>query len=460
VTHLSYDGSTVEGDLYVQCTKPYARSGQSAARRGLFISAVLVAGACTSPATSPAAAPNAAATTAQQKVTVSFLNWTSSDDTLKPWLTEVIDQFQTDNPGIEIKDEPVAVSDHLNQIVTRCSAGDCPDLAQSQQNDISVLAAAGLLEPLDNYDSAFISSLPVGTVNLARANGTLNGVPWSVAPVGFWFNKALMKQAGLDPAAPPTTLDETIKDIQVAKQKVPDVVGLGIDTTLRDIGVDAEWSFMHSFGAEPIKNGKPDADTPQMRTYLEWIRSLVKNDYTLPGKKFGEFRPLAAQGRQLFMQDGPYFKGLVQGLNKDLTDDAFYATWGVEAIPGGPANGPSAGASDHQTVMFKSSKSKDAAFKFMKYLASSEFAIKTYTVKLGTLPPVKGLEATIPQLNNPASKEFLNIANVVIVPPYGPKYADSVLPIMTNIQRAYSTEDSVADIAKDMQSQLEQVYGK
>jgi multiple sugar transport system substrate-binding protein len=397
---------------------------------------------------------------AATETTIRFVNWESSDHTEKPWVDEIEAHFMKDNPGIKIQDEPVDFSGHLHQLVTECAAGNCPDVAEAQGNDIASLASAKLLQSLDGYDSSFFSSLHPATVNRVKFNRVLYGMPWGFDPIGLLYNKDLMKKAGLDPNAPPKTITEAMRAIAAAKQHDPNTVGIGIDTTLRDFGLDAEWPYMHAFGAEPIKDGKPDADTPQMHAYLEWVRTLVKNGYTLPGKKMGEFRIFAAQGRLLFLEDGPYFKSVVQGMNKELTDERLSATWGVGPIPGGPANGPSAGSSDHQTVLFGSSKSKEAALKFMRYLVSDEFAIRNFLLRNGDLPAVKGLERKIAELNNPITLGFVRIGSLVVTPPYGPKYEEAYPPIMSNIQRAYSTSDSVADIARAMQTQLLQVYGK
>ncbi len=396
---------------------------------------------------------------AATEATIRFVNWESSDHNEKPWLDDIEGHFMKDNPGIRIQDEPVDFSGHLHQLVTECAAGNCPDIAEGQGNDLASLSSAKLLEPLDAYDKSFFDSLNPSTVSRVKFNGHLYGMPWGFDPIGFLYNKELMKKIGLPPN-PPKTIAEAMRAIATAKQYDPNILGIGIDTTLRDFGLDAEWPYMHAFGAEPIKNGKPAADTPQMRAYLEWVRTLVKNGYTQPGKKMGQFRIFAAQGRLLFLEDGPYFKSVVQGMNKELTDEKLYATWGVAPIPGGPANGPSAGSSDHQTLVFASSKNKAAALKFMRYLASDEYAIRKFLMLNGDLPAVQGIERKIPELNNPIALGFFKIGSLVVVPPYGPKYEESYPPIMSNIQRTYSTTDSAADIARAMQTQLLQVFSK
>jgi multiple sugar transport system substrate-binding protein len=391
---------------------------------------------------------------------IRFVNWESSDHTEKPWVDDIEAKFMKDNPGVRIQDEPADFSGHLHELVTQCAAGNCPDVAEAQGNDIASLASAKLLQSLDTYDNAFFNSLQPSTVARVRFNGVRYGMPWAFDPIGWVYNKDLMKRVGLDPNTPPKTIAEAMRDIATAKQYDPNLIGLGIDTTLRDFGLDAEWPYMHAFGAEPIKAGKPNADTPQMRAYLEWVRTLIKNRDTLPGKKMGEFRIFSAQGHLLFLEDGPYFKSVVQGQNKDLTDDKLYATYGVAPIPGGPANGPSAGSSDHQVVVFASSKNQAMAIKFMRYLTADEYAMRTFTIRNGDLPAVQGMESKIPQLNNPITLGFIRIGSLVVTPPYGPKYEEAYPPIMSNVQRTYSTTDPIADIARSMQAGLLQVYGK
>ena len=111
-----------------------------------------------------------------------------------------------------------------------------------------------------------------------------------------------MKQLGF--SAPPKTLDEMEAMMKKGKETIPDLIGLQLDTTIRTIGFTHQWAFMNAFEYEPIKGTTVKFNTPGMVQYGEWIRRTVKNGYTLPGKRFGEFRPLAAQGRVLFAYDG------------------------------------------------------------------------------------------------------------------------------------------------------------
>src|SRR5690349_21276885 len=81
-------------------------------------------------------------------VTIRFVNWESSDHNEKPWMDDIEAHFMKDNPGVRIQDEPVDFSGHTHQLVTECAAGNCPDVAEAQGNDIATLSSAKLLESL------------------------------------------------------------------------------------------------------------------------------------------------------------------------------------------------------------------------------------------------------------------------------------------------------------------------
>ena len=56
--------------------------------------------------------------------------------------------------------------------------------------------------------SGFIGDLNAGAVGLYQVDGKQYGVPFNAGMVGFWYNKDLFAQAGID--APPATWDELL----------------------------------------------------------------------------------------------------------------------------------------------------------------------------------------------------------------------------------------------------------
>ncbi len=418
--------------------------------------------ATTAPA--PAATSAAAGTPAAggQKTTVTFANWADAEPATKPQIEKVIATFEQQNPDIQIVSQPVAFSDILQQDIVQSTAGNAPDVSQISENDTMALAATNALQPLDQIAPAsFLQTLYPTEVDLGKYQGSLIAMPWAVAPLAFWYNRTLMQQAGLDPAKPPATMDEFMADMNAIKAKEGDagVVPFGLDDTNRAFGMDFNWPIMLTFGAQPIGD-KANADTPQMQAYLQFIRTVNQTGLTLPGKKLGEFRPLAAQNKLAFAFDGPYLQGVMLSTDTSLTAQKLYDTWGVTVFPAGPDGKHYSMPTDHQLVMFKSAKDKQASWKFMQYLISNKEAIQDYTIASGTLPPTTDAATQFPeQMNTPIAQAFLkNVVPTVVRPPWGPVYAKAIQPVMAAVQEAASGSTAIPDIAKNLQSQLQPLY--
>lgn len=400
-------------------------------------------------------------TSTNEKVTITFVNWVASEEGTRDQVKDVIAQFEKDNPNIKVDIKPVPVSDIGKQLSIMVAGNNPPDLAQVHPDDVVSLAAMNALEPTDGILSKeFLADVQQSEYDLTVYQGKHFGIPWAPAGPGFLYNKKLMQQAGLDPNKPPQTIDEMMEMIKIAKDKLPkDVVSLQLDTTIRTIGLLHEWPFMRAFGAMPVDGDKAKLNTPEMQAYTEWLRSMVKNGYTLPGKKYGEFRTLAAQDRLLFAVDGSYLKGIVKSLNKQMTDEEFYKTWGVAAIPGGKDGKHYAAPDDHFMVVFKNSKNKAAAAKLAEYLANSEYSLKKYIDPVGFVPATKSAVQRVPSIgNDPIRKGYIEKIVPTVVPlPYGPNYSKTAETIMAAMQEAITTDKPIKDILANAQTKLEGV---
>lgn len=142
-------------------------------------------------------------------VTIRFANWAAAEQTTGPGLQKVIDQYEKDNPGVQITMEPISFSDIANKMLLQHQSGNPPTIAEISGNDMLSLAAAGALADLGPYaDEEFTSTIIPGELELGRVEGKLLAIPWTVAPFGLWYNKKLMAEAGLDPQNPPGTIEE------------------------------------------------------------------------------------------------------------------------------------------------------------------------------------------------------------------------------------------------------------
>lgn len=393
-----------------------------------------------------------------QAVEITFANWAAAEGTTRPAIEQVIKDFEASHPNIKVKSEAISFTEIARQLVLRVRSGNPPDVAQLAGNDTFLVAATGKLEPLDTYVTGDVkSALKPEALAPLRYRNQLIAFPWTQAPAGFWYNKAVMQKAGLNPDDPPKTIDALNQALAAIKRSQPDVIPLGIDTTNRAFSMQSNWPWMETFGAKPLGEGSPGADTPQMKAYLSWLRDLAKNGYIDPGRKIGEFRPLAAQDKIAFTWDQVLLQGVIQSTNK-MSDADFYKHWGVTTMPVGPSGKPFSFEGGHQLVVFADSKQKKAAWEFVQYLATSPAAIRAYTLGPGaSLTPLAKLSdpELARKLDTPIYNAFTQKIMATVSPaPFGPAFANGATAVMAGVQEAVTGSQPIDAIAKSIQQQL------
>src|SRR6185312_12753443 len=188
---------------------------------------------------------------AAETVTITFANWAAAEGTTKPAIEKVIADFEAAHPDIRIKSEAISFSEIARQLALRVRAGNPPDVAQLAGNDTFLIAATGKLEPLAGYiDADLEAQLKPDAMSGLAYQGKLIALPWTLAPAGLWYDKAVLQKAGLDPDKPPKTIDELMSAMAAVKKTQPDVIPLGLDTTNRAFSMTSNWPWMKTFGAD------------------------------------------------------------------------------------------------------------------------------------------------------------------------------------------------------------------
>lgn len=398
---------------------------------------------------------------ASGKTVVTFANWAAAEPATAPGIAAMIKKFEALHPKITIQSEPISFTDIERQLVLEVQSGNPPDVAELQGNYLYTLAATQDLQPLGSYTNGAFSKSVIGSeLKLGQLGGQLDAIPWTVGPIGLWYNKAVMKQAGLKPT-PPATWDQLLSDAKAIHKKLPKVIVLGMDTTSREFALDAAWPVMTSFGAVPFAGTTSTADTPAMQSYLSFMRTLAKDGYTPEGQKTGFFRQPAASNQVAFTVDGPYVKGVAQSVNH-MSDQKFYQTWGVARLPAGSAGQHYSTPTDHQLVMFKNAANKTATWQFMQFLATSQYSVLNYTLKYeNSIPPLASPPAAVAkELDNPITKSFVkSIIPEVIKPDWGAHYSAAYLDVMAGIQKAMTSSEPISSVASGIQTSLKSDLG-
>jgi multiple sugar transport system substrate-binding protein len=206
-------------------------------------------------------------------------------------------------------------------------------------------------------------------------------------------------------------------------------------------------------------NGDVNFNTEGTKRYLEWLRTLIKEKYTLPGLKYGEFRPYAAQGKLLFGNDWTCFDGIVRSLNKELTPESLYETWGATVLPAGTDGIHRTPVQAHALVVFEGSKVKPETAKFLEFLVADKVAVEQYIAVNGFTPVTTDAFEKAPELSKSA---FIRAFVSDVIPssvtmPTGPDYASCAEIIMTAVQEVITTDKPIEPILVSAQEELEEL---
>ncbi len=213
----------------------------------------------------------------------------STDAKVKPYQDKVIEKFKALYPNVTPKFENHGWDEELRQnLVTALLGGTAPDVIVGE-NFFQQYGAMGALVPLDDVIQDIKSNLIPGTYQAAVTGGKVYGINQFTGIFGFERNPNVIKDAGLDPEAPPKTWDDLLEQAR----KITDAgKGKYFGYTLQGpVGFSVGGIFriavyMKQAGADMCKDDctYPFFNNPKAEQVLTFLREI--NKYTPPGLTF------------------------------------------------------------------------------------------------------------------------------------------------------------------------------
>jgi raffinose/stachyose/melibiose transport system substrate-binding protein len=161
--------------------------------------------------------PAAAMEECDEVVTVEFWHINTQDDR-KAVLQDAIDAFEADNPCAKINSTILENEAFKAKLTTVMQSGEPPHVFSTWGGGVmNEYAEAGLLRDItaDIQADGFADTFGAGPLGVYSYQGVQYGVPSDQGMVGFWYNKDLFAEAGID--APPETWSELLEDVQALK---------------------------------------------------------------------------------------------------------------------------------------------------------------------------------------------------------------------------------------------------
>ncbi len=245
--------------------------------------------------------------------------WQYTFETRVRAMDDLIKQFEAANPGIKVKHVNFPYNDYRTKVSAAMAAGQGPDVVQLFYGWLDDFHAAKILQPLPaaSFPTAKIDAEFFPMVREMKRDGTYYALPTAVRSLSVFYNTRLMKEAGLDPANPPKTLDALLD----AARKMTKVDGAGNITQI-GIGAGMEFQDQHwwrevlvrQFGGQPYSaDGKQVAyNTEAGVKALTWYVDLFRKEKVTARNFMDEPQAAFRAQRAGLMVDGNFRIGALE----------------------------------------------------------------------------------------------------------------------------------------------------
>ena len=421
------------------------RTASQARRARAAVPAVIAAcaGLALAACSGPAASSGGGSSSGVVNITWQTM-WSGNTLTL---LSQMVSKFNATHPGIHVTESNIPSATGDAKLLSEIAAGDPPDVFTEWNPVLGEYAADGSIQSFRPYLTGSYAGLEKWLYPIAlqggQYNGTLYALPMSMNSWALYYNKSMLKAAGI--SSPPTTLaqlyTDQAKEWKISGSKLDQI---GFYPLYESAGSPFEY-FGSFFGAVNCftSSGQYDfAGCKGAQNEANFLAQYDKYPYadvaamqTAYGAVAGGDDDAFVAGKEGFNMDGPW-----EGAqNIPVTNPAMTSNFGVEAFPG-TEPGPSTFGQGNYNIIPKGAAHPSAAFTFISWLAGYDNVSFTSQIdpKSGWMPASPAIVAAPAYQAWLKANPWLQVFVNQMSSPY------SVTPSLTKTESEFETAEATA----------------
>lgn len=323
---------------------------------------------------------------------LTFWSWRQED---RDQYEQFIDTFEAANPGITVKFETFEAANYNTILATALAGGTGPDLMMVRAyGGLENIAAPGYLEPLSTETVPALADFAPSAIQAEtmRSDGKIYAVPFASQTQLVIYNKAIFDANGI---SEPQTWDELIAAAEKLKAAgiIPFANGTATAWQNETILFDLTSSIMGKSFYDDLIAGKADFTDQRFvdaLNHLKQISAYFPDGFV--GLDYPSAQQLFSSGMAAMFAGGSYELATFKTQNPDIE-------LGVFAAPGKTAEDEKLVAIyyDGGYAMNAAGQNKEAALKFLNYVASTEFG-QAFANTLNNISTVPGVTFDNPLL--------------------------------------------------------------
>lgn len=225
---------------------------------------------------------------AAAQTTVEFWH-TFGDAPRGGWIQDRADEFNEAHPDVKVVPTfKGSDSDLISATILAARQGNPPALTQIFEGGSQLALDSGVFQPVAGVKDVDFSDYIAPVINFYTIGGQVNSLPFNSSSPVLYFNKDLMKKAGLNPAEPPATFGAMLDDCQ--KIKAANIGATCFGMSLNGWFVE-NWfaeqgaTFLDNDNGRSGRAAETNLDGPAAKTIFDFFKTLQDDGYfTYTGK--------------------------------------------------------------------------------------------------------------------------------------------------------------------------------
>ena len=316
------------------------------------------------------------------------------DDSDGIFMEEIIPAFEAQNPGITVEFQHMATVDAREKLKTFGQSGFGADVFQFPHDHMAQAILDDLVYPLPDElmnrleERVLPVAMDIATSNYDEATGEFNAtseklfaVPISIESVTIFYNKDLVAAENL-----PTTFEQLLEQSTAWHENVQDgkqYYGLATSSHWADgyflQGIYSAFGGWTPFGPQLNDGSEVGFVNANVKNALTWMYNTLRPAVTGNGNHDSvSGATLFEEGKIPYLLTGPWQINSLKGK----------VDFGAITLPTIQGNPCKTYAGAQMVSVYKYSQNKDAAMKFVEFLASDEAAAILYSTS-GDCPALK-----------------------------------------------------------------------